>query len=65
MNQQMKEIGYDANKMPLGKLSQQMIKDGYEVLRDIEQVLKGSKKCDLYELSSRFYTIIPHNFGYQ
>jgi len=65
MNQQMKEIGYDANKMPLGKLSQHMIKDGYEVLREIEQVLKGTKKSDLYELSSRFYTIIPHNFGYQ
>lgn len=65
MNQQMKEIGYDANKMPLGKLSQQMIKDGYEVLRDIEQVLKAAKKGDLFELSSRFYTIIPHNFGYQ
>lgn len=65
MNQQMKEIGYDANKMPLGKLSQQMIKEGYEILREIENVLKGSKKGDLFELSSRFYTIIPHNFGYQ
>lgn len=65
MNQQMKEIGYDANKMPLGKLSQQMIKDGFNILREIEQVLKGAKKSDLFELSSRFYTIIPHNFGYQ
>lgn len=65
MNQQMKEIGYDANKMPLGKLSQHMIKEGYEVLREIEQVLNKTKKGDLYELSSRFYTIIPHNFGYQ
>jgi poly [ADP-ribose] polymerase len=51
--------------MPLGKLSQQMIKDGYEVLREIEQLLKKTKKGDLYELSSRFYTIIRHNFGNQ
>ncbi len=65
MNQQMKEIGYDANKMPLGKLSQQMIKEGYEILRELEHVIKDSKKGDLFELSSRFYTVIPHNFGYQ
>ena len=65
MNQQMKEIGYDANKMPLGKLSKQTITDGYNVLTEISEVLKGKKKGDLQELSSRFYTIIPHNFGFQ
>jgi poly [ADP-ribose] polymerase len=29
MNNQMKEIGYDAKKMPLGKLSSECIKKGY------------------------------------
>jgi poly [ADP-ribose] polymerase len=65
MNQQMKEIGYDANKMPLGKISQNMIKNGYDILCKIEAVIRGETKGDLYELSSSFYTIIPHNFGFQ
>ena len=65
MNLQMKEIGYDAIRMPLGKLSKQTISDGYNILTQISSVLKGESKGDLYELSSRFYTIIPHNFGYK
>jgi len=32
MNNQMKEIGYDAKKMPLGKLSKSSIEKGYEAL---------------------------------
>ena len=28
----MKEIGYDPSKMPLGKLADETIKDGYKVL---------------------------------
>jgi len=31
MKQQMVEIGYDAKKMPLGRLSQEMIREGFEV----------------------------------
>jgi len=65
MNQQMKEIGYDSNKMTLGKIIQKMIKNGYDILCSIEAVIKGEKKGDLFELSSSFYTIIPHNFGFQ
>ena len=29
MNQQMTEIGYDVQKLPLGKLSKEMLKKGY------------------------------------
>lgn len=32
MNSQMKEIGYDTKKMPLGKLSKSSIEKGYEAL---------------------------------
>ena len=54
----------DVKKMPLGKISKSQIKKGYEVLEEIEQVLKGNnRKKQLEDLCSRFYTVIPHNFG--
>jgi poly [ADP-ribose] polymerase len=65
MNQQMKEIGYDINKMPLGKLGKDTINEAYKVLKDISEVISGKKKGDLKDLSSKFYTKIPHNIGRQ
>lgn len=52
--------------MPLGKLSKAQIAKGFDALEDLQAALdrKAGKK-DLSELSSRFYTIIPHNFGRQ
>jgi poly [ADP-ribose] polymerase len=42
---QMIEIGYDAKKMPLGKLSKENIKMGYEVLNELlVEVEKKTKK---------------------
>ena len=35
MNNQMKEIGYDASKMPLGKLAKSSIMKGYEALKKL------------------------------
>ncbi|MCO5553107.1 hypothetical protein L7F22_006628 [Adiantum nelumboides] len=65
MKQQMMEIGYDANKMPLGKLSKATILKGYEALKRIAAVLEGSAAGMLERLSSEFYTVIPHDFGFQ
>lgn len=65
MKQQMMEIGYDANKMPLGKLSKATILKGYESLKRIAAVLEGSAQGSLEQLSSDFYTVIPHDFGFQ
>jgi len=56
------EIGYDANKLPLGKLSKDHIKKGYDILKSIEAELDG-KRRNLTELSNEFYTLIPHDFG--
>ncbi|XP_008056005.1 poly [ADP-ribose] polymerase 3 [Carlito syrichta] len=55
----------DVKKMPLGKLSKQQIARGFEVLEALEAALKDSTDGgqSLEELSSRFYTVIPHNFG--
>lgn len=65
INRTLAEIGYDSKKMPLGKLSSTTIKQGMEVLKLIENALNSSRKADLLTLSSRFYSLIPHDFGFQ
>lgn len=51
--------------MPLGKLSKQQIARGFEALEALEVALKAPTDGgpSLEELSSHFYTVIPHNFG--
>ncbi|WMV43069.1 hypothetical protein MTR67_036454 [Solanum verrucosum] len=70
MRQQMVEIGYNANKLPLGKLSKKTILkasiwSGYDVLKNIADVIGQSNRTLLEDLSSQFYTVIPHDFGFQ
>jgi poly [ADP-ribose] polymerase len=65
MNKQMKEIGYNASKLPLGKLGRDTLQKGYAVLAEIEDVLEKRHKYDLYVLSSNFYSHIPHSFGFK
>ena len=66
----MREIGYDAAKMPLGQLSESNIKKGFECLQLISECLeeqidtkKNHLRKRLSDLSSQFYTFIPHDFG--
>jgi poly [ADP-ribose] polymerase len=66
MNNQMKEIGYDAKKMPLGKLAKSSILRGYEALKGLMDEVKGKGRADVInKLSSDFYSEIPHDFGFQ
>lgn len=61
MKEAMLEVGYDANKLPLGKLSKDHIKKGYEVLQEIATAINAGKKgSSMLNLSNRFYTLIPH-----
>lgn len=54
----------DIKKMPLGKLSKIQIAKGFEVLEEIEAAMnQKSGSARLEELSSKFFTTIPHNFG--
>ena len=66
INKTLSEIGYDAKKMPLGKLSENTLKAGYEVLKEMEKEIKkkAPNSATLNNLSSRFYTLIPHDFGF-
>jgi len=59
MKQQMIEVGYDANKLPLGKLSKEHVKKGYQVLQEISTYINDGKKPPL-DLSNQFYSLIPH-----
>ncbi|XP_014725047.1 PREDICTED: LOW QUALITY PROTEIN: poly [ADP-ribose] polymerase 3 [Sturnus vulgaris] len=58
-------MNINVKKMPLGKLSKQQIARGFEALEELEAALKEQppQATRLEELSSRFYTIVPHNFG--
>ena len=60
------EMNYDVKKSPLGKLSKEQIKSGYEALTIIEECIKAnqasSKKAK--DACSMFYTRIPHSFGF-
>jgi len=54
----------DLKRLPLGVPSRQQIQAGVSILADIEKKLRGDQAVtDSYdELSSRFYTTIPHSF---
>ncbi|XP_068014046.1 protein mono-ADP-ribosyltransferase PARP3 isoform X3 [Melanerpes formicivorus] len=61
----MQTMNIDVKKMPLGKLSKQQIARGFEALEELEAALQEQppQAARLEDLSSHFYTIIPHNFG--
>jgi hypothetical protein len=63
MNEALLEFDIDTKKMPLGKLSKNQISNGYVVLQKIQEVLDGNATDDVADLSSEFYSIIPHDFG--
>lgn len=65
VDNQMKEIGYDSKKMPLGKLAKSSITKGYEALKLLMDQIKAGKKDKIPEYSNDFYSYIPHDFGFQ
>ena len=66
MEQAMMEMNYDTRKAPLGKLTKQQIKAGYEALKEIEALVTAGTTSGLaiVDACNRFYTKIPHDFGY-
>ncbi|KAI1901239.1 hypothetical protein AGOR_G00032250 [Albula goreensis] len=58
------EMKFDTKKAPLGKLTVEQIKVGYESLKRIEDCVKRkSSSKELLEACNQFYTRIPHDFG--
>lgn len=65
MKQRMVEIGYNAEKLPLGKLRKSTILKGYHVLKRISDVISKADRRHLEQLTGEFYTVIPHDFGFR
>jgi poly [ADP-ribose] polymerase len=59
----LKTYDIDVKKMPLGKLSKGQIAKGFEILEELEAVMENKKKGSYDDISSKFYTVIPHDFG--
>ena len=66
-------IGYNANKLPLGKLSKATLKQGFEHLNELASLIKhpalagnkygNTQKEAIEDFSNRYYSTIPHEFG--
>jgi poly [ADP-ribose] polymerase 2/3/4 len=66
-------LNYDADKLPLGNLSEGTLRKGYIALRNISELLgdptiaqsrySSTHGAALSMLTSRYYTVIPHVFG--
>lgn len=63
-NASMQALNLDLKKLPMGVPSKQQIQRGLDVLNEIKaKISKNSSVVDTFEdLSSRFYTCIPHSF---
>ena len=69
----MRELDYDANKLPLGKLSKRTLERGFAILKELGELLTDPSVADskhnltwpdaIGACSDAFYTIIPHAFG--
>uniref|UniRef100_A0A667ZY40 Poly [ADP-ribose] polymerase n=1 Tax=Myripristis murdjan TaxID=586833 RepID=A0A667ZY40_9TELE len=64
MKKAMVEFEIDLQKMPLGKLSKRQIQSAYALLSEVQQaVAECVPEAQILDLSNRFYTLIPHDFG--
>ncbi|CAF4313360.1 unnamed protein product [Rotaria sp. Silwood2] len=59
----LKKYDIDVKKMPLGKLSKSQVAKGFEILEELEAVMENKKKGSYADISSKFYTVVPHDFG--
>ncbi|KAF9485628.1 PARP-domain-containing protein [Pholiota conissans] len=68
-------MNYDARKLPLGKLAKSTILNGFAALKTLAEVIQdptgdrakeyGGARRACEDLSSSYYSIIPHDFGRQ
>lgn len=64
MKKAMVEFEIDLQKMPLGKLSKRQIQSAYSLLTEVQQAVSACvPEAQILDLSNRFYTLIPHDFG--
>lgn len=68
----MAAMSYDVEKLPLGKLSERTLHNGYQILNDLSELVRKHNLANvpysfytitIQDLSNRYFTIIPHVFG--
>jgi len=62
----MTALNYDANKLPLGKLSKATIARGFQALKDLSVILDNTdaeSNAEKTRLSDLYHSVIPHAFG--
>lgn len=69
----MASMSYDAQKMPLGKLSKRTLYEGFKILKELSELRADSNMAPsrygthlvaaTEALSNRYFTTIPHVFG--
>ncbi|KAI0202646.1 PARP-domain-containing protein [Astrocystis sublimbata] len=72
-NSVLEEIGYNQDKMPLGKLGKASLQKGFEQLKELSSLIKhpslAKNKYDkdrdevIEEWTNKYYSTIPHVFG--
>ncbi|VDC02029.1 unnamed protein product [Peniophora sp. CBMAI 1063] len=73
VNAALSEMNYDANKLPLGKMSKSTILNGFSALKLLSEVINdpsgavaqqhGGFATACTELTNNYYSVIPHVFG--
>ncbi|KAJ6103442.1 hypothetical protein N7486_005869 [Penicillium sp. IBT 16267x] len=64
----MASMSYDAQKLPLGKLSDRTLKTGFSILKELAELITETThdtnwQTSIESLSNRYFTTIPHVFG--
>jgi poly [ADP-ribose] polymerase len=72
-NSVLEEIGYNAEKLPLGKLGKSTLKSGFEQLKELSSLIKHPSLAQnkygrdreevIEEWTNKYYSTIPHAFG--
>ena len=67
LKRDMLEFEIDMEKMPLGRLSKNQINEGYKILSEaslyVNEEDREKNKMKILDVSNRFFTVIPHDFG--
>lgn len=61
----MATFNIDAKKMPLGKITKAQVAKGYDTLQELKGAIDSGNRAKMSQISSTFYTVIPHSFGRQ
>lgn len=63
----MANMDYDANKLPLGKLSKRTLQKGFELLKQLSDMVNNmqvvSNGLSLDDINNQYFTVIPHAMG--